>query len=96
MPKVTAMASVPPATMRATARERLAPPSRALTTAVRAKTTTTTAKVSGTRMELGGSRIAARGNSAPRLKEMAEASAAFQGLVRASGSMPSSASAWAL
>ena len=93
--KVTPIASRPTTTLRTTAGRTRARPRRAATQPVRARATVTAATVTGTRAVSGGSAIASSGSSDPTVKASIEATAACHGLVRSSGSMPSSASACA-
>ncbi len=89
------MASRPTPTFRATAGSTLACPSRALSRPVTSSASVTAATVTGSRAAGPGSTIASSGSSAPRVKDTSEASDACHGLTTLSGSMPSSASAWA-
>jgi hypothetical protein len=72
-----------------------APPRLADTAPVTTRATSTAATVTGIRSVVGGNRIAISGSSAPTVNDSADDRAACQGLVRSSGSIPSSTSACA-
>src|SRR6476469_7764539 len=89
------MATRPPMTLRHTGFVAGAPPSLALRIPVRPSASTTATTVTHTRAPTGGRVIASRGSRAATVKETNDATAACVGLVRLSGSIPSSTSAWA-
>ncbi|OSY52843.1 hypothetical protein BG846_01478 [Streptomyces fradiae ATCC 10745 = DSM 40063] len=89
------MATAPPPTTRTTAGRVGAAPSRALHQPVSVSAARTETTVTHSRAGAGGTTMASSGSRAPTVKARKLAPAACHGLVRSSGSMPSSTRAWA-
>ena len=92
-PKVIPIPNMPTARLRTIAGCTRALPALALRYPVNARARATAAKHTGTRHPVGGNRIATSGSMAPTKNATNDAAAACHGLVSASGSSPSSASA---